>query len=614
MDRYLLFLLAVLTFAIPLPAYAIDSSPQDEMTIIRGDLETIKVFGLKRVAITNPEVADATRVENNEITMVGLQEGQTTLITWDKYGKRSTLIRVYETDLDIVKKRLEGIVKEADIKGIKFDISALEGKIVLTGDLNKDKKSVLEKLIEPFGSSLVNLIKEKGEEDLIQIDAQIAEVSSNFTKKLGIDWSNASALTFSETLPAINIDKPPDVFKIGEFQRSTSIKNIVNMIITEGQGRVISRPKLVVLSGQDATIQVGGQIPIATRTIANNNIIETVIYQEYGVNMKVTPTLKEDNKIDVKMNVTISDIDSSTPVKDRVAFTNRVVQTQLYVEDRQTIILAGLIKKNLGENISRLPFLSDIPVIGALFRNRIKSPDSDLELVITLTPTILTERGVMKSSKSSEGAVKLEKNYQAKMKEGQNNQWSLPGMNTKEEAAPDGQPKIVDSWNESSSANAPRIQEIKTKKPSWIEAKNKRTAKVTPKTKSTGSKDNIESISQDSVKNEQLKNDYALATKMVPAEMAHYVRSIQEKIAGSIIYPEEAMQEGQQGTVKLALRILSDGTLASVSVRQSSGYSIFDASAIEAAKKVAPYEIFPAELNLQEMTLTIPIVYNLKNK
>lgn len=600
MDRYLLFLLTVLAFAVPLPAHAIDSSIQDEMIIIRGDLETIKVFGLKRVAITNPEVADATRVENNEITMVGLQEGQTTLITWDKYGKRSTLIRVYETDLDVVKKRLEGITEEADIKGIKFDINGLEGKIVLTGDLNKDKKAVLEKLIEPFGSSLINLIKEKGEEDLIQIDAQIAEVSSNFTKKMGIDWSNASALTFSETLPAINIDKPADVFKIGEFQRSTSIQSIVNMIITEGQGRVISRPKLVVLSGQDATIQVGGQIPIATRTIANNNIIETVIYQEYGVNMKVTPTLKEDNKIDVKMNVTISDIDSSTPVKDRVAFTNRVVQTQLYVEDRQTIILAGLIKKNLGENISRLPFLSDIPIIGALFRNRIKSPDSDLELVITLTPAILTERGVMKLSKSSEDAVKLEKDYQAKMKEGQNNQWSLASMNTKEEAAPDGQPKIVDSWSEGSSANAPRIQEIKTKKSSRLKTKNEHIAQ--------------EAISQDSLKDEQLRKDYSSAAKSVPAEMAHYVRSIQEKIAGSVIYPEEAMQGGQQGTVKLALRILSDGTLASASVRQSSGYSIFDASAIEAARKVAPYGIFPADLNLQEMTLTIPIVYNLKNK
>ena len=92
-----------------------------------------------------------------------------------------------------------------------------------------------------------------------------------------------------------------------------------------------------------------------------------------------------------------------------------------------------------------------------------------------------------------------------------------------------------------------------------------------------------------------------------------YTRSIQERITQNSAYPKEARDKGLEGTVKLALYILNDGTLAHVSVKKSSGYEIFDDDALNTAKNLAPYTGFPSDSNLRELTVTVPIVYSLNS-
>ncbi|MFA5089205.1 MAG: energy transducer TonB, partial [Candidatus Omnitrophota bacterium] len=93
-----------------------------------------------------------------------------------------------------------------------------------------------------------------------------------------------------------------------------------------------------------------------------------------------------------------------------------------------------------------------------------------------------------------------------------------------------------------------------------------------------------------------------------------YAALIQEQIAQALIYPQEAKEKKWQGTAVLTLRILRDGTLAHATVEESSGYKIFDECAMQTAKSVAPYAIFPAEANQDEVNVTVPIVYSLERK
>jgi protein TonB len=96
--------------------------------------------------------------------------------------------------------------------------------------------------------------------------------------------------------------------------------------------------------------------------------------------------------------------------------------------------------------------------------------------------------------------------------------------------------------------------------------------------------------------------------------LTEYVGEVQRKLSQAIIYPEEARQYGWEGTVKLGVLILNDGTLAFVLVKESSGHDVFDEVALNTAKKLAPFAPFPPDTDLKELNVTIPIVYSLGNK
>jgi len=100
----------------------------------------------------------------------------------------------------------------------------------------------------------------------------------------------------------------------------------------------------------------------------------------------------------------------------------------------------------------------------------------------------------------------------------------------------------------------------------------------------------------------------------LPAGGLTYSELVQKRIANAIIYPEEAREYGWEGTVKIALHILSDGTLAYAAIKESSGYELFDQCALQTAKNLAPYSNFPSGSDLQELNVTVPIVYSLEKK
>ena len=97
-------------------------------------------------------------------------------------------------------------------------------------------------------------------------------------------------------------------------------------------------------------------------------------------------------------------------------------------------------------------------------------------------------------------------------------------------------------------------------------------------------------------------------------EMKSYVNSLQSQIAHSINYPAEAEDYGWEGTVKLGLLILNDGTLAMAMIKETSGYDLLDELALSTAKRMAPFDRFPPETDLQELNVTVPIVYSFSGK
>ncbi len=508
-----------------------DSMYLEEINMIQGELVSIKVYALTRVSVTDPSVADIADADDGEILLVGKSEGQTALFVWDEKGKRTIMIHVYLQDLDRVKARIEEVFKVADIYEVKLSVNKQEGKVYVTGEVPEYKKDKFDEIVSSFSDVIIDLAEEELIEDLVQVDMQITELTTTLSKSLGIDWKTGGvsglAPQYQEDVPSFD-GSMGDWLKVGDFSRAGQLVAQVSALVTEGKGRVLSEPKLVVISGEEASFLVGGEIPIRTTTFSDSGSSqENISFKEYGISMTVTPTIKKE-KVNIVMNLEVSAIDASTASKisDDIAFSTQSASTHLFLDDGQTIVLAGLIKRLESETESRVPFFGNIPVLGIFFRSKATPvPNVDQELVIALTPHILRQKDSRMAKE-----------------------------------APDSNGDIV---RKSSRLNGPVYR------------------KTLP---------------------------YYLG---IPKEMTEYVGEVQKKISQAIIYPQKARQYGWEGTVKLGVLILKDGTLAFALIKESSGHEIFDEEALNTTKKLAPFSEFPPETALQELNITIPIVYSL---
>ena len=379
------------------------SQVSDVIDMVTGDIQTVGVNNLTRVSVTSPEIADISDAKSDKVSLLAKKAGETVLFLWDAGGKRSVKVRVVNENLSAVKARVQKMLEEANITGLSLEENFDIGKVVISGDVIKEDKGRMDFVLQSESENVLNLVKEEKSQALIQVDMQVVEISTTLEKNLGILWGTSTsgstvtnsgqvALGYGEQLPPGN--KFKDLFKIGNFQRSSPIEATVNALIQEGKARLISKPRLVVVSGKQASFLVGGEIPVLTTTTntTGSTLTQNTTYTQYGVNMTITPTIHK-SKIDVLLNVEIRDIDAANSSNGNTAFITRTAQTDLLMDNKQTIALAGLIKYSDSEQVTGVPFLSKIPIVGALFRNR-KTPsaDSNTEMVIILTPMVMTDK------------------------------------------------------------------------------------------------------------------------------------------------------------------------------------------------------------------------------
>ncbi len=548
----------------------VDTREENEVVLYVGDLVALKVYSLTRIAVEDPAKVDVANADVDEVLLIGRKVGETAVFVWDEYGKRKLTARVLEDDLDVVEQEARTLLDTAGFEGVTLHKNIAQGKIVVTGSLREEEQKRLEKILRPLAKKILYLQKEALPK-LVQIDVQISELSETLTEAMGIQWTTGQqglTLPYTEALP--NFDGSlGSLFKIGDFARTAAITATVNALISEGKGRILSKPSIVVSSGKKAKFLVGGEIPVrsTTTSLEGNALTENITFTEYGISVVVTPNIREGDKIDLELGVDVKDIDAANAVGENVAFTTRKASTRLLLNNEQTIVLAGMIKHNRADTYKRVPFLSSLPLVGALFRSRSTSPKSDLELVISLTPRILSQKpvGDEESVVSSMGEGPLQEDVRS------------PGTGVAEEAQ-------VISAGEG---------------PSGTEA---------------GTRDAETDSKDEGVPQPPTETPASLAASVdtgpeTKAAVAAYVRDLQKDILDAVSYPYSAKEKGWSGTVVLKLEVLSDGTLKDVRIKESSGIDIFDKDAVNTAQIVAPFAPFPPEVDLEEMEVTVPIAY-----
>ena len=360
---------------------------------------------ITRVAIANPEIADITMISQNEILVVAKKMGTTTLYIWTNDGMRQEYavnIRDHDAQTSMAVEKMIGYA------GV--DVEKIGNKVLLKGKVkNQLEKSRAEKIAEMYGEKVVNLL-EMTRPDQIQIEAKILEISTDKVKKLGIQYANASKIDKESGIVTIgqtgmfgfgqtfSNSRDPARSKIGGY---AGINATLQALITNGDAQILSQPSMVTMSGEKANILIGGEIPIP---VSNSDGQITVEWREYGIKLNIEPSVDIDNKITSKVNAEVSTLDSSSAAAINLnsglsipALRSRKAETVIHLSSGSTMAIGGLLSSEEGKQITKVPFLGDIPILGKFFRSTAASKEKK-EIIILVTPTLVDETTPMNMS------------------------------------------------------------------------------------------------------------------------------------------------------------------------------------------------------------------------
>lgn len=236
----------------------------------------------------------------------------------------------------------------------------------------------------------------------VSVEAKILAIDKEATKNLGVEWY-WSSIPQNSSVRRDNM-KNSNAYGLIQFGRSFGESVIdnsssgglrnewyfgaqINALVTDGKAKILSRPNVTTIQGREAVINVGSSVPVPKISSTNTSTTTEIDYRDAGIILRYTPRINSDGTITATIHTEVS-----TPqyVADIGAyrFNTRSADTTVTVRDGEPMIIGGLIGAEEAKSVSKIPFLGDLPILGALFRNHRKSK-TESELVIFLTAHVL---------------------------------------------------------------------------------------------------------------------------------------------------------------------------------------------------------------------------------
>jgi general secretion pathway protein D len=231
----------------------------------------------------------------------------------------------------------------------------------------------------------------------VMIEAAITEVSLTDNLRYGVQWnfqSGSSNFALTQSTDPTNLAPTRIVPGFSYFYSSGDISATLNALEKQTNVKVVSAPKVLVLNNQTAALQVGDQVPITTQsassvTTDNPAILNSIEYRDTGVILKVTPRVNSSGLVLLDLSQEVSDVSQNqTSNIDSPTISTRRISTSIAVQDGQVIALGGLFKDAKSFGKDGLPFLSRLPVVGALFGTH-ANIDNRTELIVLLKAHVL---------------------------------------------------------------------------------------------------------------------------------------------------------------------------------------------------------------------------------
>ena len=413
----LLFIAAFITF-LPFKGYVADDI-EEEIKLYMGQPKVLSVSTPKRVAVGNPMIADVANIGKSELTVVPKAVGNTTLIVWDNFGEQAYRLRVFAEDTVDLKRRIDHMLNKLNLSDVYTNAEDEEGKVALLGTVKRAAdREIIATALGALKDKTIDLISIKEEEAVIEIDVQVIEINRGSQDTLGFTWPSSMTLTEVGSAGLTGATWGKLFHVLQETRAAFTLK--LDALIREGKARILSRPRVSCQSGKEAKLLVGGEVPVLSGSVTPGTSGPSSVgattggsveYKEYGIILNVKPLIEDSGRIHLNLDVTVSEVGDVVSTSYALAYkmTKRTATTELLLDDGQTMAIGGLIKKKTTEELKKVPWLSDVQVLGLFFRQKTASQgwNSDLskaddtELFITLTPRVVDQKKPPKDLKPS---------------------------------------------------------------------------------------------------------------------------------------------------------------------------------------------------------------------
>jgi pilus assembly protein CpaC len=373
---------------------------------------------LTRVLSSNPAAVETMATSPTQVVIEGKAVGASSLILWDASG-RSQVFDVV-TDIDIA--GLRNAVQKT-YPNEHLEIEAEGGRLLLTGTASNPR--IVEALVKMAGSYSKDVMNSINvpivHERQVMLEVKFAEVDRSATSSLGVNYFVPSAghttgtlttgqfggfgVTSSSTVttttgststtstssipPTIDVTNPLNIFL---FRNDINFGVVIQALQARNVLQILAEPNLMAMSGQKASFLAGGQFPFPVVSASTGLPTVSISFRPFGVKLDFTAFVQDDNTIRLHVAPEVSTLDFSNALTlsgfTVPAISTRNAETEIELKDGQSFGIAGLLDRRATTQLSKVPGIGDIPILGQLFRSR-NINKSNTELLVLVTPHIV---------------------------------------------------------------------------------------------------------------------------------------------------------------------------------------------------------------------------------
>jgi len=287
------------------------------------------------------------------------------------------------------------------VPGLKIGI--VGQRVVLTGDVDTTYQPVIETVMGAY-KGVLDLTRKDNlalpDKKMVLMNIKITEFNKNYLEDLGIDWGNSIAgpsaafaidatnnnnfrVGAKATEPSLSGLPTRVSGALGFFGIAAEISSRINFAVDSGNALILAEPRLVARSGGEASFLAGGEVPLPQSNVNG----QSVEYKEFGISLTIKPIIDQNDNISANVSTEVSAVDPSVAVDDIPGFLTRKTSADIYLKAEDTLVISGLLNQQASKGDSRIKYLGDIPVLGALFKSK-SFRDNKSELVIFVTPSV----------------------------------------------------------------------------------------------------------------------------------------------------------------------------------------------------------------------------------